>query len=415
MKKLNLAKSNLAIAYFGTPYFSARFLEKLITDVSINQLIEINFVVTQPDKPVGRKQVMTPSLVKELAKKAKIPVLSQSPGFPFRVRRAKNTVSSFLNKIDLALVFAYGQIIPKKLLDIPECGFWCIHPSLLPKYRGASPIAFPLILGDTKTGVTIFKMDEKIDHGPIVAQQEMEILPTDKRPNLEIKLTELAYEMFKKTVIQLTGLRVNGLGNKKNKHVNPQNTLTLKPQNHSLVTYARYLIKDDGFIPLSTLKKALRNEPLTFEELPKIIKEYLIKQKTRLSADSLTVLRTSVLKLDPSENSINPEKIFVNSKNKGVDRRGVAPLQPDLTDPAPHWRRPTQNPVYQSFDSARIVYNLFRGLYPWPGIWTILSNGKRLKITNLEYKNNQLVLKKVHLEGKKEVDFETFNQAYRIF
>ncbi len=325
----------LSIAYFGTPYFSARFLEKCLTDSTVNQLTEIKFVVTRPDKPVGRKQILTPSPVKQAAQKFGIQVLEFENLTNENSLKIENLKLRIKN-LDMAFLYAYGGIIPNDLLYLPRLGFLNTHPSLLPKYRGASPIAYPLILGENKTGVTLFVMDEKMDHGPIIVQEEMEILPTDKRPDLEIKLTKLAFRLLKRSVLIEDGPH-------------------LTPQNHSLATHAHYLTKYDGFIPLSTLKKALKNEPLQLNELPKIILDY-----------------------------INKYNLIGNYKLK------------------------TEN-------SAKIIYNYFRGLYPWPGIWTTLPNGKRLKITDVEYKNSQLIVKKVQLEGKKEVNFKTFNNAYKVF
>ncbi|MEK7097093.1 MAG: methionyl-tRNA formyltransferase, partial [Patescibacteria group bacterium] len=149
MKKIKLA-------YFGSPDFAADFLEKILLDKSLP--VEVKLVVTQPDSPVGRKKILTPTPVKIIALKHNLKVLE---------------IGNFLGKLDLVLVYAYGDLIPKELLTLPRNGFWNIHPSLLPKYRGTSPIATPLINGDKITGVTIIKMDEEIDHGPIIAQENL--------------------------------------------------------------------------------------------------------------------------------------------------------------------------------------------------------------------------------------------------
>jgi len=304
----------ISLAYFGSPNFSANFLEKIITDTTINQLIEVKLVVTQLDKKVGRKQILTQTPVSNVAKKAKISILNDL-GVPEKGRvptGVKNEVSSFLNNVDLALVYAYGDLIPKKILNLPKYGFWNIHPSLLPKYRGTSPIAAPLINGDKTTGVTIIKMDEEIDHGPIIAQESLTIEDDDYRPDLERKLTDLGFEMFKKLI--LTNL----------------NELQLTAQADEFATYTKKLSKQDGFIEFEKIKN-----------------------------------------------------LFL----------------------------PTTN--YQLLTTS---YNLFRGLYPWPGIWTILPNGKRLKITELSLTPNpySLIPIRVQLEGKNEVDFKTFNGAYKI-
>jgi len=320
----------LSLAYFGSPDFSADFLEKLLNDPSLLQLIEVKLVITQPDRPVGRKQILTPTAVKLIAEKygIKFQILNHKSQINNKSKITNSKPLEFRNpdlfgtwnldldtfkNIDLALVYAYGNLIPKKLLSLLKYGFWCIHPSLLPKYRGTSPMATTLINGDKETGVTIIKMDEKIDHGPIIAQEKYRILPTDKRPDLERKLTDLAFNLFKKTINKL---RITNY------------ELKTKEQNHKQAIYTKRLSKQDGFISFENLKFKIEN---------------------------------------------SPEQLF----------------------------------------------NLFRGLYPWPGIWTILPNGKRLKILDLElydFKDfTTLRLKKVQLEGKKEVDFKTFNKAYKIF
>lgn len=335
MKKLSIAKSNLAIAYFGTPYFSAIFLDKILNDSSLP--IEVKLIITRPDKPVGRKQEIISSPVKQIANKYKIEV--------FEIENLKNENSMKIENLklkikacDFAFLFAYGGIIPKDLLNQPRFGFLNIHPSLLPKYRGPSPISYPLIFGDEKTGVTLIKLDEGIDHGPILMQEILPILPHESRPDLEIKLTNLAFQMFLKLVNSLTR--------------ESSNKLIFTQQDHKRATFTRMLEKKDGFISFSTLQKVLKNEPLSQNELPDLIKNSKLKIR----------------------------------------------------------------------NSSKIIYNYFRGLYPWPGLWTIiqpdrlpLGRPKRLKITDIDFSNNKLVIKKVQLEGKNEVDFKTFQSAYRIF
>lgn len=290
----------LTLAYFGSPDFSADFLEKLI----VSEMVEIKLVLTQPDKPVGRKQIFTATPVKQIAERNGI-----------RVCHSLDSCDS-LNQFDLALVYAYASIIPKELLNVPKYGFWCIHPSLLPKYRGTSPMATALINGDKETGVTIIKMDEKIDHGPIITQEKYKIQSTDKRPDLETKLTRLAFDLFKKTVKKLLITNYE---------------LKTEKQNEKEVVYTKKLTKELGFIKFEQLKFLISNQQ-------------------------------SVI------------------KNQVID-----------------------------------LFNLFRGLYPWPGIWTFLPNGKRLKIIDVELINGKLVIKKVQIEGKKEVDLSSFNKAYKVF
>ena len=346
----------LTLAYFGSPDFSAFFLEKILTDSDLKKVVDVKLVVTQPDRLVGRKQILTETPVKKVTKKYQISNIK----YQIDIRNLKLEIRNF----HLALIYAFSHIIPKDLLNAPKLGFWNIHPSLLPKYRGPSPIAYPLIFGEKETGVTIIKMDEKIDHGPIIAQEKLKIEDTDRRPDLEKKLTDLGFLMFKELITKniikkSTDACLKRLGRcavspKGDEHAHGIEKhgikLLLTPQNHSQATYTRLLKREDGFIPLSILKKALKNEPLNFDQAPAILKEIR------------------------------------------------------------NWKLKIRN-------SSEIIYNYFRGLYPWPGIWTLIPNGKRLKIIdmNFEVTSYKLQVTRVQLEGKKEVDFETFNNAYQVF
>lgn len=329
----------LNLGFFGTPNFAANLMEAILHDKNIP--VKLSLVVTQPDQPVGRKKILTPSPVKLVAEKFKINVYEM-----LHVSRY------MLRDIDLCLVYAFGEKIPADLLEIPKYGFWNIHPSLLPKYRGPAPMAYPLILGDQTTGVTIIKLDNKIDHGPIIAQEKYTIQPEDTSVDLENHLTDLGFELFKK----LISTNPADLGG---------DQLKLIQQDNNFATYTRQLTREDGFIPLSVLKKALNNEPLTENEIPSLIKEYFQKNK------------------QPISTSFNQ---------------------------------------FQLVSAAQIIYNYFRGLAPWPGLWTLIEinqEPKRLKLTKmsldmLHASRFMLHIDKVQLEGKTEIDFESFNRVYKI-
>ncbi len=155
----------MRIVYLGTPDFAVKPLEKLIEDGRF----EIVAVVTNPDKPVGRKQILTPPPVKVLAEQNGIPVLQYA--------KIKNEGVSDLQKLapDLLITCAFGQILSQEIIDIPKLGVINIHASLLPLYRGASPIHFAILNGERKTGITIMKTDIGIDTGDILLQKEIEI------------------------------------------------------------------------------------------------------------------------------------------------------------------------------------------------------------------------------------------------
>ncbi|MGB4966368.1 MAG: methionyl-tRNA formyltransferase [Microgenomates group bacterium] len=226
----------MKLAYFGTPQFSADFLGKILTDPDLRS-IEVVLVVTQPDKPVGRKQTITPTPVKVLAQSHNLHIITTLPDPSSEHYKA-------LAEADVALVYAYGRIIPAEILALPKLGFWNIHPSLLPKYRGASPTAYPLLNGDTSTGVTLMQMDEKMDHGAIISQEKYEIGVHEKRPDLERELTKMGFEMFKTEILR-----------------SAQNDR--KEQDHSQATFTKLLKKDDGFVELDDVRSALQENGST--------------------------------------------------------------------------------------------------------------------------------------------------------
>lgn len=209
------------IIFWGTPEFADTIFKDLLA-------ADLNIVaaVTQPDKPKGRKNELHASAVKLTAFSHKIPVLQ-----PENLKSEE-----FLNSLrslgaEIFVVAAYGKIIPQVILDIPARGAINVHPSLLPRYRGASPVLGALLNGDSETGVSLILMDNKMDHGPILAQEKFKIAPDDTNFTLHNKLAPIAARMLVKAIpAYLDG--------------------SLKPQaqDESLVTLTRILNKDDGRI-----------------------------------------------------------------------------------------------------------------------------------------------------------------------
>ncbi len=235
----------MKIVYIGSPSFSATLLKKLVND-SKTHGFSIPLVITQPDQPVGRKKIITPTAVKTVAIENNIPV-----SFELEVIR---TIQP-----DLVVLFAYGKIIPQWALDIPTFGFWNIHPSLLPMYRGASPVSYPLLLGNTTTGTTLMEMDAELDHGDIIQQQTFTVKNNHIQTSLLSELSELSYTLLISNIKKVLKSGKKPFGEK---------------QNHSLATYTRPLEKKDGYIPFSLLKAAFDNKTVTYYELPFIIQDW---------------------------------------------------------------------------------------------------------------------------------------------
>ncbi|MFS8159005.1 MAG: methionyl-tRNA formyltransferase [Candidatus Roizmanbacteria bacterium] len=303
----------ITILYFGTPSFSANLLDNLIK----SELdVKISGIVTQPDKPVGRKKILTPSPVKIYAQKYEIPVFENS-------EHAKAAIEN----ADLCIVYAYGNFISQETLDLPRYGFWNIHPSLLPKYRGATPMTFPLLLATTTTGVSLMKMDHLMDHGPIIAQEPYKLSAETTRLDLEDKLTQIGSDLL---ITSLRRLIEEGLS-----------LSNFVEQDHVEKSVSLLLKKDDGFVSEEILKMALSSISSKKFDLPPIYLRYQEK---------------------------NPEEIL--------------PL----------------------FTPAEIIWNMYRALTPWPGVWTIIDN-KRMKLLDLEYREKKIILKTVQTEGKNPTPF----------
>lgn len=179
-----MSKPKLII--WGTPYLSVAIAESLLVTT------EIKAVITTPDTPQGRKKILTPSPLKQFAQNNNIPVFS-----PDKLN-TDETVELLKNlKTDIWLVIAYGKIIPQSILDIMPNKILNIHPSLLPQYRGPSPIQASLRNGDTKTAVSLMQLDHLMDHGPIIAQEEIDIkTPTDTYIELEQKIIQTSTKVL---------------------------------------------------------------------------------------------------------------------------------------------------------------------------------------------------------------------------
>ncbi len=171
-------------AFFGTHEFARVILEKLSQDSHFDLVM----VISQPDGRVGRKQELSASPVKRYALSRSIPVRTPEKLSKFNMEEA--------GTLDISIVAQYGQLIPKHILEFPRFGTINIHTSLLPKYRGASPIQSALLNGDTETGLSIMLMDEGLDTGPVLAQKKILIRSEDNAESLESKLAQLGAELL---------------------------------------------------------------------------------------------------------------------------------------------------------------------------------------------------------------------------
>ena len=307
---MNIPKTS--VVFFGTHTFAATILEGLIK----NPAISIDLVITQPDRPVGRKKELQSPPVKIISEKYKINFIQ--PETLKNFRGLFPIPYSLFPKFQLAIVAQYGLLIPEDIINAPKFGTLNIHTSLLPKYRGASPIQSALINGETETGITIMKMDKGLDTGPILLQKKLKIDKKDTYQILDVKLANIGLSAISETIpLYLSG------------------KLKPIPQNNTQATICRQLTRNDG-------------------------------------------------KID--------------------------------------WTKNTQD-----------IYNLYRGLYPWPGIWTMWQE-KRLKLLKIKpaekkYQAGAMIIEnekifigcgdksieilELQLEGKKNMDIKAFINGNR--
>ncbi|MBD3247816.1 methionyl-tRNA formyltransferase [Candidatus Falkowbacteria bacterium] len=179
------------IVFFGTPEFAVPSLESLIQDDNF----EVAAVVTQKNKPVGRGHVLTPPPVKVFADQKNIPTLQ-----PDHISEIQDRFKQLAP--DIAVVVAYGKIIPADMLEVPAYGFINLHGSILPKYRGAAVLQAPILYGDTETGVSIIKMDKGLDTGPILSIGKIALKGDETAGQLHDKLARMGSRMLPKVIMQ---------------------------------------------------------------------------------------------------------------------------------------------------------------------------------------------------------------------
>ena len=234
----------LRLIYMGTPQFAVPALEALVSRAAPGDLLpqgyEIVTVITRPDKPSGRKQEIVYSPVKQAALAHGLEVWQ-----PGSFKKAENQQALAAYRADLMIVAAFGQILPQAVLDQPRYGTLNIHASLLPKYRGADPIAETILQGDSETGVSIMLLDAGIDTGPVLLQRRIEVASDETAGSLTVKLAHLGAA----ALLEALPLWIAG-------------KITPQPQDEMKATHTHMLRKEDGEIrwdkPASVLERQIR-------------------------------------------------------------------------------------------------------------------------------------------------------------
>jgi methionyl-tRNA formyltransferase len=226
--------------FFGTPDFAVPALRAL------HEVATISLVVTQPDRPKGRGMKLAPPPVKQLASELGLPVLQ-----PTKVRTPDFAASLREHHADFALVIAYGRILPKAVLEAPRLGCLNVHASLLPKLRGAAPIQWSVVRGETETGVCLMQMDEGLDTGPVLSCERLSIAPDETAYELSLRLSALGAQLVREQLPRLLA-----------------GQLVATPQDHARATLAPLLSKDDGAVEWSRPARDLHNLVRGFSPWP---------------------------------------------------------------------------------------------------------------------------------------------------
>ncbi|CAM5720166.1 methionyl-tRNA formyltransferase [Niallia circulans] len=221
------------VVFMGTPDFSVPVLQRLL-----EEKYEVIAVVTQPDRPVGRKKVLTPPPVKVEALKHDIPVYQ-----PEKIRQSDELKAIISLNPDIIVTAAFGQILPKELLDAPKFGCVNVHASLLPELRGGAPIHYSILLGKEKTGITIMYMAEKLDAGDIISVAEVEIEEEDTVGTLHDKLSRVGSDLLAETLPKLLAGEITPI-----------------PQNDEEATFAPNLKRSDEQIDWTVSGEEIYNK-----------------------------------------------------------------------------------------------------------------------------------------------------------
>ena len=294
------------LIFFGTQDWAAKLLEHLIKD----GFFKIVGIVTQPDKPVGRKQEFSASPVKEVAVRHGINVLQPQ----------KLTDKAFLSELkslepQIALVIAYGRILPQQILDTAPLGFINVHPSLLPLWRGPSPIQTAIAAGNTASGVTIMKIDEQMDHGPILVQAEIPLEKNETPQTFLSKVVDVSGRLFVKTLKDY----VNG-------------TIKPKEQDHKHASICKMLTREDGQIDWNETDKVIEQKIRAYQPWPGTWTSLRYNERTL----RLKILRAQTSHVE-SVRAIgtlfsSDDRLLVGAKNSLLE---ITSLQPEGKAPMP--------------------------------------------------------------------------------
>jgi methionyl-tRNA formyltransferase len=279
----------MRIVFFGTPAFAADFLKGLFADSAF----EVVGVITQPDEPVGRKKILTAPPVKQLAEEYRVPV--------FQPTKLKD--SAFQDTIknlgaDVGVVVAYGRLLPDALMNVFPLGCVNVHPSLLPRYRGPSPITAAIVNGDEQTAVSIMKLVQEMDAGPLLAQAKLNVSNDETPETLTQKIVEVGSPLLVQT------LKNYGTGR-----------LAATEQDHSQATFCKLLSRQDGVIDWSEAADVIERKVRAYNPWP------------GTSSNDLKIFRVAISNktLEPGQQLVDATRLYIGTSTQALE---ILELQP---------------------------------------------------------------------------------------
>lgn len=279
----------MKIAFFGTPAFAAEFLKGLINEPEF----EIVAIVSQPDEPVGRKKILTAPPTKVVADEHNIPVFQ-----PAKLKDGSFQTALKATGADIGVVVAYGRILPEAVLSMFQFGCINVHPSLLPKYRGPSPIIAAIANGDTETAVTVMKLVTEMDAGPILAQSAFKLAGDETQTSLTQKVVEIGVPLLVRTLKGFAG-----------------GTIAATEQDHTQATFCNLLTREDGIIDWSASAETIDCKVRAYNPWP----------GTSSHGIKIFTVSMTLNTLEPGQVSIVDGRLFVGTGTTALE---IIELQP---------------------------------------------------------------------------------------
>lgn len=301
------------VIFMGTPDFSTKILEMLLAEHNVIA------VVTQPDRPVGRKKKMTPPPVKEIAIKHGLPIYQ-----PEKLTQSEELGQLIALDADLIVTAAFGQLLPEKLLKSPRLGAINVHASLLPKYRGGAPIHQAIIDGESQTGITIMYMAEKLDAGDIIAQRAIDIEQQDDVGTMHDKLSFLGADLLKEILPQI----ING-------------TNSRQAQDDSQATFASNISREDEKINWHQSAQAIYNHirglspwPVSYTIMDganmKIYAAHIVNNKDGQPGEIIETTKKAIIVGTESQDAIALTDIQISGKKRMLAANYLSGVQTSL-------------------------------------------------------------------------------------